>query len=424
MVWPLLNFILLMNMIIIFIFFVRSSKSSTDNHSNLVPFVHRSIIRVAIINAVRYHGEIWYSSMYVAAIRCHWHVSLFTVFLPANFGNENGLSYMTRSWSRLLLSRPQQHVNELLQSISTICSQHIIIICTLQNSRLEDILDVLLNKCDKRTSYLVLVQIHQGSRDISECEHIINKFQDFFLQKRIEVRYLALAEHVKEFAKHNMTISLNIDIWRCGFPLDLPIHDEEDQFHQYFDFIIQGKIEDNKRNYSGFINEIKHYQNILDQHRIVFTILGNAKTLDEYKYLQVPSVRLFLPPNYMPASVFFSFIHQAVGIITIFSIDKYYIDRQSSSIVCSILTQTPLIASQRLLDTHKYIPEEAVWIKHDNETDVTAILRMIKSFPSIAAFRKALFTKRQQLKHLLEQSYVNNERTLNDYVTTLEQRIV
>ncbi len=83
-----------------------------------------------------------------------------------------------------------------------------------------------------------------------------------------------------------------------------------------------------------------------------------------------------------------------------------------------------MIASQRLLDSHKYIPGEAVWLKRDNETDVAAIIRMIKSFPSTAAFRKALFTKRQRLKHLLEQSYVNNERTLNDYASTLKQRIV
>src|SRR5690242_15361831 len=75
--------------------------SNIDNFSAFISFKHRPMVRMAIINSVFYHGEIWYSHMYAAVIRSHWHVSLFTVSLPHSIHNENGLSYVTRSWSRL-----------------------------------------------------------------------------------------------------------------------------------------------------------------------------------------------------------------------------------------------------------------------------------------------------------------------------------
>ncbi|CAF1549718.1 unnamed protein product [Adineta ricciae] len=376
----------------------------------------QSKVRVAIVNAVRYHGEVWYSYMYTARIRCEWQVSLFTNFLPLSYNNENGFSYLTRSWSRDLLSTPQQHVTYLINYHSMICSHSIIIICTIANSHLEDILYVLLNYCDKNRSFLILLQLHDVKVDIPILEQIFLNISSFRLQNRVNIRYLVLAEHMKYFARNYMTTHFKVDVWKPAFPLDLPEHMEDDQYQQYHDFIIQGKLDDTRRNYSYFAKNIKRYQHLLGQHKIVFTIIGVAETIDRHKYLKLPGVRLFLSSSYIPAYAFYSFIHQTIGIIPLYARDDYHINKQSSTIFCSILTQTPLLATQRLLDSHTFIPEEAVWLQYDNETEIDAAIRIVKSFSPPAAFRKVLFTKRQRLKDLLEGSYIYNEYLLKSYV--------
>ena len=379
-------------------------------------------MNVMIINAVSYHAESWYSYLYVAAIRCHYHVSLYTAYAPYVYGAENDFAYLTRSWSRPLVSHPRQHISQLLESRSTICLHHLIIIATIVRSELEKILEVLLHECDHKTAHLVLVQLHQVARDLREVEKIVEKMSDLHSQTRVEVRYLAFAEHVKAFAERNMTIPSAVDIWRSTFPLDLPAHTRDDHFYDYFDFIIQGDFLNMRRNYRAFAAEVKKHGATLLQKRILFTILGLARKLNNSDFLQLPGVRLFLPNGYMPANIFYNFIHQAMGLIPLFASENYYIDRQSSTVRCSILTQTPLLASRQLLDSHQYIPEDAVWLKYDNESDVGAVLRIIQSFASPAAFRETLFMKRQRLKQLLEESYLTNERLLNTYADRLRKR--
>ncbi len=414
-----MSVILLTSLATVYLFFNQTSQLGTINYTNHLEFPHRPIMHMAIINGVHYHGEIWYSYMYAAAVRCHWNVSLFT-----GNSDENSLWGITHSWTRHLRSLPQKHVNQFIESTSTVCSHQIIVICTLEGSRLEDIIDILLNKCDKRIPSLLIVTLHQGKRDIPRFEHIFSGFPSLLLQKRVEVRYLTLADHVKEFAIRNIKIQLGIDIWRVVFPIDLPVHAENDQHQKYIDFIVQGNLEDHRRNYSGFAAEIKRQHDILRQHNVVFTIVGNGDIEGNHKYLKLPGVHLHVTPRYMPANVFFKLIYQAVGIIPLFSQDKYYTDVQSSSVVCSLLTQTPLLASQRLVDSHKYIPKEAVWLKLDNETDVAATLRISNSFPSVTALMKVLFKKRQRIKQLLENLYVDNDHTLNDYINTLQRRTI
>ena len=418
------KFVLLLSLFVyIFLCVIRThSRTRREVDPTYLTRPGQPEMQMIIVNAVRYHGEVWYSYLYAAAIRCHWRVSLFTVFSPPIFGHGNGLAYITKSWSDPLLSTPQQHVKQLLESSSIICSHSIIIICTLENSHLGRILDVLLNECDERTSYLVLLQLHWGREDIPKFEHVFKSIPSLQLQKRVELRYLALAEHVKNFAENNMTMHFGIDIWRPGFSLDLPVHAEEDQYDQHFDFVIQGRLDDKRRDYFRLAANIKRHQHMLHRQKIVFTIVGVAETLDKHAYLNIPGVRLFLSPRYMPANAFYSFIHQAVGIIPIFGTDNYYIDKQSSSIFCSLLNQTPLLASQRLLDSQRYISAEAVWLQYDNETEVDAVLRIVRSFSSVAAFKKTLYMKRQRLKKLLEKAYFNNERTLTTYANVIKQR--
>jgi hypothetical protein len=415
-----------LNVLIYLIISVIAYRESWPFNTNYFRFTspakHRPVVRMAIINSVYYHNEVWHSYIYAAALRAHWHISLFTVVLPRNIQHENDFSYITRKWSHLPFYTQQQHVNHLLNSTSKICSHQIIVIATLNISYLQNILDVLVNNCDRRSAYIVLVQLHEAADDLRLLNNFFNKFPWLLSQKRIEVRLLALAFHVKKYAEQYMKKPLHVDIWMPVFPIDLPSGHDNEQHQQYFNFIIQGYLDFHRRNYSGFLTEVKQQIKTLDKHRITFSIVGRSKDQKNCQALQSPHVRYFTGSYHMPADIYYSLIHRSVGIIPLFNRANYYNGTQSSSISTSFLTRTPLLSSQRLLETHKHIPKETVWFKHDNETDVNAILRIVASYPSGAAFRKALSEKRQRLDRLVQTFYMNNEHILHSYAKSLKQR--
>jgi hypothetical protein len=409
-------------LIISVIAYGRSWPFNIDNFRFTFSAKHRPVVRMAIINSVAYHSEVWHSYIYAAALRLHWHISLFTVALPHNIQNENDFSYITRKWSQLPFYTQQQHVNHLLTSTSKICWHQIIVIATLEISYLQNILDVLVNNCDRRSAYLVLVQLHQAADNLRLLNHFFKQFPWLLSQKRIEVRLLALAPHVRKYAEQYMKKPLHVDVWMPVFPIDLPSGHDNEQHQQYFNFIIQGNLQSHRRNYSGFLTEVERQTKALNKHRIAFSIVGRSKYDKNDQALQSSHVRYFTGSHYIPADIYYSLIHRSAGIIPLFSRDTYYNGTQSSSIRTSFLTRTPLLSSQRLLETHKHIPKETVWFKYDNETDVDAILRTVTSYPSRAAFRKALSEKRQRIDRLVQTFYMNNEHILRSYAKSLKQR--
>lgn len=286
-------------------------------------------------------------------------------------------------------------------------------------SHLQRLLSVLLNNCDQNITYLLLLQVHVGPRSLPYFEKCLTGFPKLVRQKRIEVRLLALAQHVKQYAENYTKISVPVDIWMPVFPLELPFGHENDEHHRYFDFVVQGYLNSERRNYSGFIGEVRRHARLLDRHRITFTIVGHCKNHDDYRRFQLPQIRLFIAPQLIPANVYYSTVHQAAGIIPLFAHDFYFNGTQSASISTSFLTRTPLLASQLLLDTHPHVPREAAWFKYDNETDIGAILRLVKSYPSDTAFREALFRRRKHLQRRAESLYIGNVRTLHGYVRSL-----
>ena len=402
--------------------YVGAWLSKSGSIEGFIPSRNLPVVRIAVLNSVFYHGEVWYSYVYAAVMHGRCHVSLFTDVLPHSSHNENGFFYLTRSWSHSFSYRTQEHANQLLESTSRICEHQIIIMASAEGSYLQRLLRVLLNHCDQKTTYLLLVQIHVGPRSLPYLEKCLSEFPKLMGQKRVEVRFLVLAHHVKQYAEKYRNTMVSVDLWIPVFPLDLPFEREPGVYHQYFDFVIQGYLISERRNYSGLIHEVNHRASLLDRHRITFTIVGHSENHEDYRRFQLPQIRLFIAPHLIPANIYYSIIQQSAGIIPLFAQDTYFNGTQSSSISASFLTRTPLLASQRLLDTHPHVPREAVWFKHHNETDIEAILRIVRSYPSDAAFREALFTRRQHLQRRAESFYVENARTLHGYAESLTSR--
>ncbi|CAF1461856.1 unnamed protein product [Rotaria magnacalcarata] len=378
-------------------------------------------IRMAIINSVFYHAEVWYSYMY-AATKCQWHVSLFTRVLPFNKNRDSSFANITSSWSRVLLSVAERHVGELLTSTTEICSHEIIFIGTLNISYLKRLLHVLSQECDRLKTYLVLIQLHEANRDLQQLNNTFKNLRFALNSTRIEVRLLALGLHVKKYAEIHIKERLQVDLWIPVFPLDLPVSDNTHDARGDLEFTVQGSLDPTRRDYKTFVNDIKRWADVLRQHRVIFNVIGQARILSVYKYLHSPHIRLLSKTHYIPASDYYGLIHKSIGMIPIFVNEHYYENTQSSTIGCSILTRTPMFASRRLLDTNGYLTEEAVWLKEENESDVEAVIQILSKYPSHDEFQEALYDKRKQLALLAESSYEKNRQTLFDYANELNIR--
>ena len=188
---------------------------------------------MAIINTFVYHGETWYSYMYAAEIRAQFQVALFTDVLPHSIHNENGLSYITRSWSRPFMHRKHEHVTQLLNSTVHICEYQFIVMTTLEISYLQRILNILANHCDEDATFILIVHVHRPTLDIVPLEKCLRKFSSLLSEGRIEVRIMVLAYHVKKFVELYMKMPLVVDIWIPVFPLDPPADGDNDEHHRY-----------------------------------------------------------------------------------------------------------------------------------------------------------------------------------------------
>ncbi|CAF2821705.1 unnamed protein product [Rotaria sp. Silwood2] len=365
---------------------------------------------MAIINSVYYHDEVWYSYLYVAAVKCRWRVSLFTAIPNDKMRLYNNMVNATRSWSLSFVQHKEHHAAELLSSSANICLHQILMISTLFTDYLEHLLNRLVHDCGNNTAHVVLIQLNTAVEDLFKLDLLSNKYPSLFSMPNIKLRLLALAPHVHDYARWFTKRRFSIDVWYPVFPLDLPLTTESKSLK----FTIQGKFSGKRRNYDSLASQIQRKYKVLQQRNITFLVIGTGNDNLQHPLRQSSAVRWLIQKKPTPAASYYKLIHRTAGILPLFGSNDYYINKISSSISCSILTTTPLLSTARILNTYRYIPTKAVWLQRENESEVDALLRISSEHSSTMKFQHALREKRKILKKLASDMYTKNERVLRN----------
>mmetsp|Transcript_23389 Transcript_23389/g.51334 ORF Transcript_23389/g.51334 Transcript_23389/m.51334 type:complete len:405 (-) Transcript_23389:715-1929(-) len=152
-------------------------------------------------------------------------------------------------------------------------------------------------------------------------------------------------------------------------------------------FAMQGKFSNLRRNYTSMWTQLlKHIETISDpQVGKVFHLNVLGKGPD----------RLALPPELQNCVTvhrrlhyksFYNVIYHTLGLVPSLANPRYLVEKFSSTIMTSLNTGVPLLASPQLLAAYSFLDKEAVLLQEEGEGEVDAMLR-ISRLPAEAVMR-------------------------------------
>jgi hypothetical protein len=88
----------------------------------------------------------------------------------------------------------------------------------------------------------------------------------------------------------------------------------------------------------------------------------------------MPYVSVNFSLDFIP---YYNLLHGSFALIPAFADEGYYTTKASSSVPASLIANTPIVASQALLESYGYMSHDAIW-KHTGESEMTAIYELLR----------------------------------------------
>jgi hypothetical protein len=139
---------------------------------------------------------------------------------------------------------------------------------------------------------------------------------------------------------------------------------------------IQGNFEDTRRDY---LKTLLEFERMIDElpapivSRIHFTLAGDGKKVGVPAKI-MPYVSVNFSLDFIP---YYNLLHESFALIPAFADEGYYTTKASSSVPASLIANTPIVASQALLESYGYMSHDAIW-KHTGESEMTAIYELLR----------------------------------------------
>ncbi|KAG1659342.1 hypothetical protein FOA52_008396 [Chlamydomonas sp. UWO 241] len=166
-------------------------------------------------------------------------------------------------------------------------------------------------------------------------------------------------------------------------------------------FALQGVLSANRRNYSVIWSELEtalasHDSLLATDDRFALQLFGSgfASSIGIPSALR-PKVSVFKGLRYLD---YYNAIHHTLALIPAFASDAYYDRKFSSTVITSLITGTPVIADAQMLRSYSFLTKDAVFLRHDGESDVSVMERVLgMPLEEVFAKRRALTRLTAQL---------------------------
>ena len=327
-------------------------------------------VNVALVETGGSHDEVAASLYYaIGSVPCV-HTSMYLA-LP-RFGIENVYSWLRRRYklSPYSISPPNE-----FQSDHT-SSPNIIVLVTCEH-------DVFT--ADTALHYYFE---HGSKHQMIVCVmHHVDRFRN--VEERLRrwaragrLRIITLSTHTadelrKEVNNFQQDIykGVAIDVFPPVFPAPLePNPSPTDRIS----IAIQGNFEDTRREYLKTLLEFERMIDELPQpivSRIQFILAGNGKEVGiPAKVMPYVSVNFSL--DFIP---YYNLLHESFALIPAFADESYYKTKASSSVATSFIANTPILGSQRLLESYGYLSKESIWEEeHVEESEMAAVYELLR----------------------------------------------
>ena len=260
--------------------------------------------------------------------------------------------------------------------------------CELDMLNLRSRLDVLLKE---GKTYIFCVIHHADRWHTSELKNAVTPWI-----KAGMLDFVALSAHTAKYLENEglNDWSVNITspiIYVPVFPVSLPPIMAENEKA----FALQGNYEASRRDFKTIFS---HLQSFIDASRsgddddhgnVTLRLLGSGNRPEVPEAL---SEHVFFDEG-LSYKEFYAVLSRTFALLPAFANDEYLSNKASSTVPASLLAGAPLVATKGILAAYSYLPEDAVYLQKDGETELEVIGRVLKANPEKRKAKKALVRK-------------------------------
>jgi hypothetical protein len=237
------------------------------------------------------------------------------------------------------------------------------------------------------------------------------------------LRFIALSTHTaielrKEVNSFGQDIYENvlIDAFPPVFPA--PLHTNPPPTDR-LSIAIQGNFEDSRRDY---LKTLLDFERMIDElpepivSRMHFVLAGDGKKVGVPAKI-MPHVSVNFSLDFIP---YYNLLHESFALIPAFADEGYYKTKASSSVPASLIANTPIVASQALLESYGYMSHDAIW-HHTGESEMTAIYELLRRHfddhgNEKASWKVAVEERRRSVKKRALELMGLNSRLMRDII--------
>lgn len=194
------------------------------------------------------------------------------------------------------------------------------------------------------------------------------------------MRFMTLSPHVAKCLTDNKT-NIEVDWMLPIYPTVLKspcTHDNVLNRTCLNGFVVQGRVEASRRNYTALLDQLEHYieKDPKNSKNITVHIVG--KNIDNvHKNVSQSLKKVVLMHYHLDNNAFYMRMHRAHALVPLFSTKVYFSCKFTSTVLTSVISGTPVMADSRLLRAYSMLNKEAVFFQEDYETEVDVMMRVM-----------------------------------------------
>lgn len=327
-------------------------------------------VHVALLETSGSHDEVtaalYYAIASVPGVYVSMHLAL------QRFGIENVFAWIRRRYklSPYSISPPYQFHSDKTHSpdaiVLTTCEQDVYVVDTALHFHFQH---------GPKHQKLVCVMHHTDR--FPSVEQRVRRWA-----RTGRLRFITLSTHTAHALRQELDRfpqetygKVNIHVFPPVFPVPL---DPNPPPTDRLSIAIQGNFEDSRRNYLKTLLEFERMIEELPERiasRLQFILAGSGKHVGVPNKV-MPYVSVNFTLDFIP---YYNLLHEAFALIPAFADEGYYNTKASSSIPASFIASSPILGSQRLMESYGYLTHESMWYSDDAElSEMNAVYELLR----------------------------------------------
>lgn len=221
--------------------------------------------------------------------------------------------------------------------------------------------------------------------DDAATHELVAKAAPWIASRRIT--FLTLSPHVHHYLLKTITptwktlidVPPRIETFVPVFPVD-PALSSATAFNlgaEEIGFAIQGNASPGRRNYTKVVLQLAELRRHKTAPDVRLHLLSGSSAIEQVAIPAEVAEHVVVHRS-LDYADYYRLLGQNVALLTAFESNAYYYERASSTIPAALISGTPVIADQRLLDAYSYLDRSLVWFREPGEEEMDVAVKVAR----------------------------------------------